>query len=279
MRELLCGAKAVGGEGLLDGGGEEPGEEGVGGLAVGGALEDDCGLADLGVGVAGNGDVGAGFAEVGGAGDGEGDEGSVGVAGVSELGGLRDVFGDDQPGLELLSEVKCGEAGHSGAAVRGVLRVSDGQAPKFGAGEGVEEQRLDGGVLAGPEDEFAAGVEDGGGVGEVGGEKAVGEGLVRGEEEVLRGAVFDLLRERGGGTVTDDEVCAGGLFVLGGEGGEDGLEVGGRGDAELWLLGFRGGSQQREEQKEQRAGEGHKRCGLQHADARAAQGPRGFTVS
>ena len=62
---------------------------------------------------------------------------------------------------------------------------------------------------------------------------------VGGEEDVLRSAVGELLRERGRGAEGGDEVDAGGVLVLGGERGHDGLEIGGAG--ELELLFARGG--------------------------------------
>ena len=71
---------------------------------------------------------------------------------------------------------------------------------------------------------------------QVGGDELLGEGVVGGEEEVDGGAVLDLLREGGGGAVADGDVGAGGVLVGFDEGGHDGLEVGGGGDAELFWL-------------------------------------------
>ena len=56
------------------------------------------------------------------------------------------------------------------------------------------------------------------------------------EEDILRGAVGKLLRERGGGAEGRDEVDAGSALVSRGERGHYGLEVGGAGDLELFGL-------------------------------------------
>ncbi len=58
--------------------------------------------------------------------------------------------------------------------------------------------------------------------------------VVGGEEEVLGIAVGNLLREGCRGAEGRDDLDACGLFVLGGEGGEDGLKIGGGGDVELF---------------------------------------------
>ena len=59
---------------------------------------------------------------------------------------------------------------------------------------------------------------------------------VGGEEDVLRGAVGELLRERGGGAEGGDEVDASGTLVSGGERGHYGLQVGGAGKLKLLRL-------------------------------------------
>ena len=59
---------------------------------------------------------------------------------------------------------------------------------------------------------------------------------VGGEENILRGAVGELLRERGRGAEGTDKVDAGGALVSGSERGHYGLEVGGAGDLELFGL-------------------------------------------
>ncbi len=70
LAALLDGAEAELGEVFLDGGGEEPGEEGLRfGVAVG-AFEDDGALADFGVD-GGDHDVGADLLVLGGDGEGE----------------------------------------------------------------------------------------------------------------------------------------------------------------------------------------------------------------
>ena len=60
---------------------------------------------------------------------------------------------------------------------------------------------------------------------------------VGGKEDVLRGTVGQLLRERRGGAEGRDEVDAGSALVSRGERGHYGLEIGSAGDLEL--LGLR----------------------------------------
>ena len=75
---------------------------------------------------------------------------------------------------------------------------------------------------------------------------------VGGEKDVLRGAVGELLRERGGGAEGGDEVDAGGALVGGGERGHYGLEVGGAGELKLRRLRADGGSRDHNERGERR---------------------------
>ena len=100
----------------------------------------------------------------------------------------------------------------------------------------IEGEWLRGRILARPEDEDAAGVGDwDAAVGEVCGDELLGMDVVGGEEEVLRIAVGDLLREGCRGTeglamILTPVACS----YCGGEGGQDGLEIGGGGDVELF---------------------------------------------
>lgn len=80
---------------------------------------------------------------------------------------------------------------------------------------------------------------------------------VGGEKDVLRGAVGELLRERGGGAEGGDKVNASSALVSGGERGHYGLEVGGAGDLKLRGLGADvGGKDRKGEESEQ--GSAHK---------------------
>ncbi len=74
--------------------------------------------------------------EAWGEGRGEGDESNLGVAGVGVLGGLRDVFGDDELGLEWVVEVEVLEGGAGGASVGGVVWIGDGDGLYGGCFEG-----------------------------------------------------------------------------------------------------------------------------------------------
>ncbi len=160
------------------------------------------------------------------------------VAGLGELGGLGDVFSSDEFGREGGIELEGFECALGGEAVGRVERVGDGDFGDPGTGEGVERERLRGGVLARPEDEYTAGVGDGVALGgERGGDELLGVDVVGGEEEVLRVAVLELLGEGGGGAEAGDDVDAGELFVVCGEGGQDGSEVGCGGDVEGFGLG------------------------------------------
>ncbi len=216
---------------------------------IGGGFEDDAALADLRVAVGREAGEAAELAEVGRAGDGEGDDGDLGVAGLGELGGLGDIFRDDEFAGDLGGEIEAGEGLFAGESVGGVEAVGDGDLLDVGTGEGVEGEGLGGGVFAGPEDENAVGVGDGNlAAGEIGGDELFGVDVVCGEEEVLGVAVGDLLGKGGGGAEGGDDFDAGGHLVLGCEGGEDGLEVGGGGDVEFsGCLRVRGGGQRGEE--------------------------------
>ncbi len=212
-------------------------------MAVG-AFEDDGALSDLGVD-GGDQDVGAHLFVLRGEGEGEREQGELGVAGKGELAGPGDVFGGDEVGLDGAEELELLEGGDGGSAVGGVRGVGDGDGANAGVGEFFDAERLQGGVFAGEEDEGAAGVGGRGSTfGEAGGDDAFGKGEVGGEKEVNGGAVEDLCGEGSGGAVADDEFDAGGLAVELGEGGEDGFEVGGGGDAQFFgvvLRGFLGG--------------------------------------
>ncbi len=148
----------------------EPAEEGDGCGVVPGGFEDDGALADGRVGLGGYAGEGTDFAIVGGAGDGERDEGGLGVAGLGELGGLGDVFSDDEFGGELGGETEAFEGGGGGEAVGGVEVVGDGDLLDGRLGEGVDGEGLGWGVFARPKDEDAVGVGGGSRAGEAGGE-------------------------------------------------------------------------------------------------------------
>ncbi len=242
----MDGVQAEARELALDFLGEEPGEEGVGFGAVFGFAEDDGALADLGVGHGGDEDVVADLFEVGGAGEGEGDESELGVAGLGELAGLSDVFGDDEVGLGFVVDAELLHGADGGAAVGGVELVGDGDGLDAGVGEGVDRERVEGRVLAGPEDECSVGVGYGIALlGESGGDDFLGEDEVGAEEDVDGSAVEDLGGEGSGGGEAEVELDAGGVLVGGGESGENRLEVGGGVDVELdrrpGLLGGAGG--------------------------------------
>lgn len=67
----------------------------------------------------------------------------------------------------------------------------------------------------------------------MGGDELLGMDEVGGEEDIGGRTVLDLLGEGGRGSEGWNDVDAGGLFIGCGEGGKDGLEVGGGGDVEL----------------------------------------------
>ena len=208
---LVNGAEAGLGKLCLNGRGKQVGEQLVGGVALGGFGEDDGALLDVGVEAVGNDGVGSAGGEARGEGGGEGDEAGVGVAGVNELGGLGYVLGGDEAGLELVVKVEAGEGGDGGAAIGCAVGVGEGEAAEVGAAEQIEGGRREAGVFAGPEDERAPAVEDGGGgVGEAGGDEAAGIAEIGGEKEVKGRAILDLGGEHGGGLEGGLSVDAGG---------------------------------------------------------------------
>ena len=129
---------------LLDGRAGEPVEELSRELLLATGFEDDTGLLDGSVDVGGDPDEGAEGAEVFAAGDGERDEAGLRVAGLGELRGLRDVFGDGELGLELCVEAEMLERLLRGEAVGRVRGVGDGEACEARIFEGVERDGLEG---------------------------------------------------------------------------------------------------------------------------------------
>ncbi len=141
-------------------------------------------------------------------------------------------------GLDGVEEFELLEGGDGGSAVGGVGGVGDGDGADARVGQTFHAERLKRRVFAGEQNEGAAGVGRRCSlVGEAGGDDAFGEGEVGGEKEVDGGAVEDLRGEGAGGAVAYDEFDSGGLPVELGEGGEDGLEVGGSGDTEFFARG------------------------------------------
>jgi len=226
---------------VLDGGAGEPVEELTRELLVLAGFEDDAGLLDGGVGVRWDGDEPAELAEVCARGDGERDEAGLGVAGLGELRGLADVFGDGEFGLELRIEAHVLKRLLRGEAVGRVRGVGDGEARESWRFQRVERDGLERGVVARPEDKDAVGVGRYGAERDASRDKLLRVGSVGGEKDILRSAVRELLGERGGGSERCDEMDAGGALVFGGEGGDHGLEIGGAGELKLLLCVQDGG--------------------------------------
>lgn len=128
---------------LLGGRAGEPVEELAGERLLAAGFENDGGLADGWIDV-GQENEGADLAKVRRVGDGEGDEAELGVAGLGELRGLADVFGDGEFGLELVVEAELAEGFGGGESVGRVLGVGDGDARDAGTLEGVECEGLGG---------------------------------------------------------------------------------------------------------------------------------------
>ena len=180
-------------------------------------FEDYSALEDGRIGGHGDADEGADVAEVRGAGDGEGDESELGVAGFGELGGLGDVFADDEFRGDDGGELEVFKGADGGHSVGRVELVGDGDFGDSRVAEGLERDGLVGGVFAGPEDEDAVGVGYGGlAVGEVVGDEFFGVDEVGGKKEILGVAVFDLLGESGRGAEGGDDLDARGVLVGGG---------------------------------------------------------------
>ncbi len=152
---------------------------------------------------------------------------------------MHDVFTGYELGGEGLLEVEGTDFGHGGLAVGGVQVVRDGDVSDFGSGERSDGEGLGGRVLAGPENEDAGGILDGLGiVGEVGVDELLGMRAVGGKEEVFRGPALKLLCEGGGGAERGNDMGAGLVLEVDGEGGENGLEVGGGGNMKFARRGL-----------------------------------------
>jgi len=169
-------------------------QQSVGLLAVRRVLQHHGALTDVLVGGEGEEHGSSGRFVLRGEGDGLRHEGEFGVAAEGELRGLADGFGLNQVWGYVAVVVEFFQGGECGAAVGGVVGVGDGDAPEIFAFEGVQVERLEAGVVAGPEYEDAFGVGGGVfGVGQVGGDDALGEDVVGGEEDVGGRAVNGLL--------------------------------------------------------------------------------------
>ena len=213
---LGCGVETVLWKALLNVFAGEPTEKVLCGSLLFGVLKDDGALANFWVAADGEANEAAERAVVGGAGDGERDEADLGVAGFSELRGLRDIFRDDELASELFGEVKACESFGCGKTVRRVQRVGDGDPFDFRAGEDIECEGLRGRIVARPEDEDAARVGCGSGfASEACGDDLLGMCGVGGEEDVLRIAVDELLGEGCRGAEGGDDLDAGGSLVRG----------------------------------------------------------------
>jgi hypothetical protein len=236
---------AVAQEELAGGGGAEESEKVAGGGVGFAAASEDGDLIERGVMIAGNFNPLAAIFEIGSEDEREGDEAGVGVAGLDELGGLRDVFADDDLGPRFGPEAEFFEGLARGAAVGSGVGVGDGD---FANGRGAE----DGGEIfedevgfGGPEHEAADGE---GRERRCGGVAGGDEGLrivdVGGEEDIEGRAVADLRDKaaRGAGNGGDGGV-GGGFFEGGDDVGEDVDEIGGGGDGYLRGIGGGDGSE------------------------------------
>jgi len=226
----------------------EESEEATGGVGVRAAADDDRALQDGRIVFDGNTQEVAVGAEAWRERGGERDEPDLGVAGVSILRGLGNVFCDAEMWLDDGGEAEVVERGLGGASVGRVLGIGDGDG--LDGAEGIEGKRGDAGVVAGPEDEGSARVDEGVVLfGFSGVDDALGEREVGGHEEIEGGAVNDLCGKRGGRLVGGEDVDAGLFFELVEDGGEDGLEIGGGGEAHRLLREEVGGKAEEKERE------------------------------
>ena len=110
-------------------------------------------------------------------------QGTVGVAGLTELRGLRDVFREDKLRLQRGFQAERLNRGHGGSSVGCVDRIGDGDAMDRGAGQRLHGEAVMEQTVARPQHQRSLRVGDGCGlVGEVGGDDLLREGKVGGEE-------------------------------------------------------------------------------------------------
>ena len=189
-----------------------------------------------------NGDKSTGLMH--GFGDGESfrNQGTVGVAGLTELRGLRDVFREDKFGLQRGLEAQRLNRGHGGSAVGCVNRIGDSDAMDGGAGERLHGETVVEKTVVRPQDERSLRIGDGGGLKrKIGGDNLLREGKVGGKEKIVGRAVQDLRGQGCGRCVGDFDLCAGRFLEIVDEGGKHGLEVCRGGNAQS--LSLRGGEQ------------------------------------
>lgn len=171
--------------------------------------------------------------------DRRGEDTNFGVSGLDELGGLGDVFAENEPGFYFFVEAGVFEGFDGGATVRGVIGIGDGYFLDRGIEKGLPAGffGIEFGIGGRPENEFADGVRIGGvrddeaGLAEFARIVAVG-----GEEEIEGSAVLNLREEIAAGAEGEIEFDAGLFFVDGGEIGESEFEIGGGGNFESGLL-------------------------------------------
>ena len=204
--------------------------------------QNDCALQDGRIGADRNGDKSASLLH--GFGDGEcfRNQGTVGVAGLTELRGLRDVFRKHKLRLQRGFQAERLNRGHGGSSVGCVDRIGDSDAMHRGAGQRLHGEAVMEQTVTRPQDERSMRVGDGRGlVSEIGGDNFLRERKVGGEEYIVGRAVQNLRGQCRGRGVRNFDLGAGRFFKIVDQGRKHRLQVRGGGNAQRFCL--RGGKQ------------------------------------
>jgi len=172
-------------------------------------------------------------------GDGESfrNQSTVGVAGLTELRGLRDVFREDKLRLQRGLEAQRFNRGHGGSSVGGVDRIGDSDAMDGGVGQRLHGEAVMKKTVMCPQDEQSLRVGDGCGfVGKVGGNDFLREGKVGGKEKIVGRTIQNLCGQGGRRSVGDFDLCAGRFFEIVDERRKHRLQVCRRGNAQCFCL-------------------------------------------
>ena len=215
-------------------------------LLVGCVAENDRALQDGRIGADRNGDKSTRLLHSFGDGESFRNQGTVGVAGLTELRGLRDVLRKDKLGLQRGLQAEGLNRGHGGSSVGCVNRIGNGDAMNGGTGQRLHGEAVVEQAMMRPEDQRSLRIGDGRGLfGEVSGGHLLREGKIGGKENIVGRAVQNLRGQGGGGRVGDFDLCAGRFLEIVDEGRKHRLQVRGGGNAQCFCLR---GCEQRGEQ-------------------------------
>ena len=178
--------------------------------------------------------VGAGILERWGQGERQRNQADVGAAGLGELGGLRDVFPEDELLPHAIVESFSAQGRHGGAPIRRMLWVRDGDPANASVGQhGQAAPDVDAGIVRVQSTRRPAAYSvEAAAFGQAGALEPPGIVDVGREEDVERRAILNLREEVAGRTERQPDALPRVLLELRGDRGKRGLQIGRRRDGE-----------------------------------------------